>query len=138
MLGIILNQGIVIIALLGLVFASFYFLQNKDSLRDLMHYSFSANLNYYATMKWTYLSNLFFFIPFIGMFFQLDLMPETEMSCEGITTKSPVYNFNMTMVMSKEVLENFAADINNHVRINDHEVNQNNPKPSKTTSALSG
>lgn len=83
-LGIIINQGAMFLVLLCSVFISFYYMKNQNDLKDLLHYSFSANLNYYATMKWTYICNLSFFIPFTAIFFQLDLAPEGSLEQKDI------------------------------------------------------
>ena len=100
-----MNQGIVLVVLLGFVFAAFYFMKNQNALKDFMHYSFAANTNYYATMKWTYLTNLFFFIPFIAMLFQIDLSTDIVKQPDKLSTAAPVYNFNMTMVLDGKDIE---------------------------------
>ena len=104
-LGIILNQGIVLIVLLGSVFTSLYFMKNQNLLKDFMHYSFAANVNYYATMKWTYLTNLAFFLPFIALLFFVDLKNETTDKISNETKTTPIYNFNMSMVIDKKYFE---------------------------------
>ena len=105
LLGIILNQGAILISLLILVFISFYFMKNQNILKDFLHYSFSANVNYYATMKWAYLSNISFFIPFMAMYFYFDLSLEEEIESKIITASAPTYNFNIKMVLDKVDLE---------------------------------
>jgi hypothetical protein len=111
-LGIILNQGIVLVVLFGFVFAAFYFMKNQNALKDFMHYSFSANVNYYATMKWTYLTNLFFFIPFIAILLQIDFSIDTTKEPDKLSTSSPAYNFNMTMVLDRQDIESVIMNNN--------------------------
>ena len=107
--GIILNQGVVLLSLLGLCFFSFYLMKNQNALKDFMHYSFTANVNYFATMKWTYLSNLSFFIPFAVMFFQMDLSKDSEVYENENRIEAPSYNFNMNIVLDKQQLEAVVA-----------------------------
>jgi hypothetical protein len=107
--GVILNQGVVLLTLLGLVFFSFYLMKNQNTLKDFMHYSFTVNVNYFATMKWTYLSNLSFFIPFAAMFFQLDLSKSIELHENTKQVEAPLYNFNMNIVLNKQQLEKVIA-----------------------------
>lgn len=107
--GVILNQGVVLLTLLGLVFFSFYLMKNQNTLKDFMHYSFTVNVNYFATMKWTYLSNLSFFIPFAAMFFQLDLSRSIELYENKNQVEAPLYNFNMNIVLNKQQLETVIA-----------------------------
>ena len=107
--GIILNQGAILLTLLGLVFFSFYLMKNQNTLKDFMHYSFTANANYFATIKWTYLCNLSFFIPFAIMFFQIDLSKSTELYEDADRGKIPLYNFNMNIVLNQHQLEAVIA-----------------------------
>lgn len=115
-LGIIINQGLMLMLLLSFVFISFYYMKHQNALKDLLHYSFSANVNYYATMKWTYISNLSFFIPFTAVFFQLDLAQERSLERKDIPALSPVYNFNMTMALQKEDLEQIVLNKTDNIQ----------------------
>jgi hypothetical protein len=108
--GIILNQGVLLLSLLGLVFFSFYLMKNQNTLKDFMHYSFAANVNYYATLKWTYLCNLSFFIPFATMFFQMDLSKKVELDEYENRIEAPLYNFNMNIVLNKHQFEAVIAE----------------------------
>jgi len=109
-LGIIINQGAMLLVLLFFVFISFYYMKNQNALKDFLHYSFSANLNYYATMKWTYICNLSFFTPFTVIFFQLDLAQKGKLEQKDSDLIAPIYNFNMTVALKKEDLEQIVLN----------------------------
>jgi hypothetical protein len=103
--GAILNQGVILISLLCLIFGSFYLLKNQDILKEMLHFPFAATINYYKSMTYAYISNILFFVSMIIIVFFIDLSSPNIKTASLEKPSKDSYVINLHLNISEEKLK---------------------------------